>query len=234
MMIKKIICILFTLIANASLASEFQSLQNLEELAFSHVNNTLIKNKISKFTIKIRKLDTRLRLPTCPNKQLIASTSHHSSIERASTVAIKCSNTPNDWKIYVPFKIRILTDVIVAARTLPKGTLLTESDFKKASVDSKKLRSAYFTQASQVKGLITKSTIYSGRVITAKKLRLPQLISRGDPVTITAINSAIRVSMKGIAIENGRLGDRIRVKNLSSSQTIDAKIVAKQQVEIKI
>ena len=53
-------------------------------------------------------------------------------------------------------------------------------------------------------------------------------------MTITAINSAIRVSMKGIAIENGRLGDRIRVKNLSSSQTIDAKIVAKQQVEIKI
>jgi len=60
------------------------------------------------------------------------------------------------------------------------------------------------------------------------------LIHRGDPVTITAINSAIRVSIKGIAIENGKLGDRIRVKNLSSSQIIDAKIVAKQQVEIKI
>ena len=233
-MMKKIICILFTLLAQESLAIEFQSLQDLEELAYSHVNNTLIKNKISKFTIKMRKLDTRLRLPSCPNTQLIASTSHHGSIERASTVAIKCSNTQNDWKVYVPFKVKILTDVLIAARTLPKGTLLTESDFKIASVDSKKLRSAYFTNPSQVKGLITKSTIYSGRVISAKKLRLPQLIHRGDPVTITAINSAIRVSMKGIAIENGKLGDRIRVKNLSSSQIIDAKIVAKQQVEIKI
>jgi|TARA_B100001964_G_scaffold46824_1_gene52340 flagella basal body P-ring formation protein FlgA len=63
-------------------------------------------------------------------------------------------------------------------------------------------------------------------------LKIPEDISRGDRVTILAENKTIRITVPGIAGENGRKGKTIKVKNIDSKKIIYARVLDSATVKV--
>lgn len=230
----KLSTLLILFISTCSYGQKYHANNALQSLVFQFAKNQLEQQHYKDYSLKVGSLDSRMRLSVCPSDKLSLFIPHDQTIINTSTIGINCNHQPNDWKIYIPVKIKILTNVVVTKHSLARNHVISANDLQTIKMDIKKLRYGYFSQAKPIMGKVTKRTLRPGHVISPNHLQLQKLIRRGDAVTITAINQAIKVSMKGVAIENGRLGDVIRVKNLSSAKVIDAKIVSRQQVEIKI
>jgi flagella basal body P-ring formation protein FlgA len=56
---------------------------------------------------------------------------------------------------------------------------------------------------------------------------------RGDVVRMVAESDVLRVAAKGMAKENGAVGERIRVMNLRSRKIIYAQVMDEQTVQVE-
>jgi flagella basal body P-ring formation protein FlgA len=55
----------------------------------------------------------------------------------------------------------------------------------------------------------------AGAVVTAAALAAPEVVRRGELVTLTSGNGAIDVKSEGIALEPARLNQRLKVRSAS-------------------
>lgn len=108
---------------------------------------------------------------------------------------------------------------VIAARTLPAGTILSATDLATGDTPASAL-----TDPALAVGLQTRITIYEGRAIHATALRPPQLIERNQIVRLAFQRGALRIETEGRALSPGAAGDIIRVMNTGSRQTISAQV----------
>lgn len=123
--------------------------------------------------------------------------------------------------------VPLLAESFVAARTLPAGTLITESDLRSDADKDKGL-----SDPAQIIGLQTRITIYEGRVFQGSMLQQPVLVSRNQIVRLSFQRGPLRIITEGRALEDGAAGDLIRVMNLDSRATITARIAEDGTVHV--
>jgi flagella basal body P-ring formation protein FlgA len=71
-----------------------------------------------------------------------------------------------------------------------------------------------------------------GMVLRTSHLQLPVLVKRNEEVELIARGKNFIVKAKGVALENGRLGEVIRVRNKDSQKVVFAKVVGERLVEV--
>ncbi len=69
--------------------------------------------------------------------------------------------------------------------------------------------------AAQAVGLTMRRTQPAGAVITAAGLEAPEVVRRGELVTLTSGDGAISVKAEGVALEPARLHQRLKVRSAS-------------------
>ncbi|SEH61200.1 flagellar basal body P-ring formation chaperone FlgA [Paracoccus alkenifer] len=111
-----------------------------------------------------------------------------------------------------------LADGLVATRVLPAGTVLTAADIAPLPGTGSGLT------PDQAIGLQLRSAVYEGRPITAAHLAAPTLVSRNQIVTLSYDSAALRIETEARALGAGGAGDVIRVMNLASRATLNARI----------
>lgn len=134
--------------------------------------------------------------------------------------------------MFIPVKIEIFGQVVVATTSIPKNTLIQARHVSLSEQQVNVTRYASYDAVDLVTGMLTKRTIRQGSVITPSRLEAPQLISRGDQVIISANSDVIAIQMKGEALNSGALGEQISVKNLSSNRVIRAQVVERGKVSV--
>lgn len=107
---------------------------------------------------------------------------------------------------------------LVAARTLPAGSVLTTADL----ILSDKAQGV--SRPSDAVGQQTRVTIYEGRPILAAQLQAPRLVSRNQLVRLGFQRGPLRIEVEGRALGEGGAGDVIRVMNVVSRSTVTARI----------
>jgi flagella basal body P-ring formation protein FlgA len=122
--------------------------------------------------------------------------------------------------------------VVVTATELHRGALITQEDLKLEERDIARLNRGYLESMDQAVGKSVKQSIRRNQVLTPSKIVSPRAIKRNSRVTILASSDTIQVRMMGIALENGSVGERIRIRNQSSNREIDAKVVAPGVVQV--
>ncbi|MDR2137131.1 MAG: flagellar basal body P-ring formation chaperone FlgA, partial [Synergistaceae bacterium] len=101
---------------------------------------------------------------------------------------------------------------LVLARSVKKGEVLKESDFVVRQIRVSRA-GVYASRASEVAGRALKKNIAQGETIPLNSVADVPIINRGKIVTIVAQNAGLRVEARGEALEDGALGDSIRVRN---------------------
>ena len=177
-------------------------------------------------------LDARLALAAC-EAPLEAFMPPGSATYGNTTVGVRCAGA-KPWSVYVPVKIKISTAVVVAARPLTRGVKLGEADLTHAILDAGSLPPDYLTDPQQAIGQQLKRPLSIGMAVAAGMLDTPRMVRRDERVTILAEDGGLEVRMAGQALEDGALGQPIKVRNLLSKRIIGGIIAAPGLVKVQM
>lgn len=231
--VKKSILSILLFFASAGLFAEVtQSPELLTQKIEMYVLKQLASYKEGKIHVSADKIDSRLSLKACAEDQLVVFNPYSSPILETNTMGIKCQEPDNHWSLYVPIRIIILKTVFVANRTLKKGDRITGSDIYQTEMDVHKLRHGYFNDIDDIVGQVCKQNIAVNHPFNPTNIELPKVVKKGEKVSIVTGNNNLTISMEGIAIIDGALGETISVRNLSSKKIIEAQVSGEKRVTV--
>ncbi len=210
-------------------ASEIQSHASIIQAARQHILDRS-SDYSSPPEVTAGRLDNRLRLAAC-KQPLESFTPHGRSRMGKITVGIRC-NGPHPWSLFVPVTVKVMTHVVVARSSLPRNSILGESDITLELRDISRLHRGYLEEKKTVLGKKLRQRIRQHQVITPSQLDTPHAIKRNSRVTILANSKSLQIRMAGKALQNGSLGELIRVRNVSSKKELDARVIAPGIVEV--
>ncbi len=127
----------------------------------------------------------------------------------------------------------LLHDVVVAARDLRRGDIITAEDLKIAKVE---LRNAKpdGRGIEELIGLRAKRTILQDTAFTSLNVEPIPVIERGDNVTIVVYTGSLVVTAPGVAKGTGGIGETVSVENSLSKQIVQAEIIDKETVQVNM
>ncbi len=211
--------------AQAAVATE--TLESIETTVVQFIEHQYPDSE--DLTIRVGKLDPRLRLTQCRDA-LDSTWAPGSAVIGQATVAVRCSGA-RPWKLYVPVRVALLRSVVVTTRTMARGERIRLSDLVLEKRNLGQQRGIVIEDPRQVEGYILKNATSAGRVLLARMLSAPKLVQRGHRVTLTAASPGLNIRMKGIALEDGLMGDTIKVRNPVSKRVLHAIVIAPGKVQ---
>lgn len=208
---------LFSLTAQAQQESLRQQLFQFIEQQLQHQLDDSVRLRIN-----VKHGNRNLKLHECANPLRFNSKRPLGS--GAFSIETTC-DYPRRWSRYLHGDIELLRPVLVTVRPLAKGHQLLVEDLRLTWRDQGKLHNGFFDQLTEVVGFELKRSLTSDQPITPNALRPPLLIERGDTVNIQAGRGGVSVQVTGTALEDGRMGQQIRVRNNRSGREVRARVI---------
>jgi flagella basal body P-ring formation protein FlgA len=113
----------------------------------------------------------------------------------------------------------------VATRPLVKGALITANDVHLAKMNSTVVGKDAVENLGDIVGRSLTKNIGQGEMFKAAAVVVPPVVAAGSRIVIVFRQNRLEVTASGIALENGGLGQDIRVRNESSKKVVVAKVV---------
>jgi len=129
-------------------------------------------------------------------------------------------------------KLQAVADVVVANRNLRRGQIISSADVTVTRLDISKLRDPLF-ELDAVLGKRVARALRRGQVVQGKNLDIPPLVQKGALVKIVASRGALLLTATGIARQDGRMGEVIRVTNIASRKTIVGRVTGRDRIEVE-
>ncbi len=127
-------------------------------------------------------------------------------------------------------QIHLLAPVVTLARFLPRHHVVESGDLVVRRMDLSAAGEGVFARVADVRGKRLRRSLAAGAVLRAADLESVPLVRRGDVVEIVARLGNIEVRAPGLAREDGRAGDTVRVKNMASRRLILARVAGRGTV----
>lgn len=229
---KNILSVLLFFASTGLSAEPTQSPEILTHKIEHYVLNELASYHEGKVHVSADKIDSRLTLKACAEDKLVVFNPYQSPILETNTMGIKCQEQDNHWSLYVPIRVTILKTVYIARRALMKGEHISGHDMYQAEIDVHKLKNGYFEDIDELVGRVCKQNIAINSPFNPHNIELPKVVRKGEKVAIVTNNNNLTVSMDGIAINEGAMGETIKVKNLVSKRIIEAQVAGKKRVTV--
>ena len=120
-------------------------------------------------------------------------------------------------------RLEAIAEVVTAAASLRRGAILSADHLTMARKDISRLEAPRLSFEKAI-GLQAIRNIRPGQPLDAHNVAPPPVILKGEPVKIFASKGALQISTTGIATADGRPGDFIRVKNISSNKLVYCRV----------
>jgi flagella basal body P-ring formation protein FlgA len=123
--------------------------------------------------------------------------------------------------------------VPVASRPLSVGNVVNPTDLVMARLDMTRIPRDVAAQSEWVVGHTIKRGIGVGDLFRAPDLSLPFDVTAGSSVTLRFSGRGFKATASGSALEAGRVGGAIRVRNESSKRIVEGTVVEPGLVEVR-
>ena len=123
-------------------------------------------------------------------------------------------------------------DALVPTHDIVLGQVLKASDLAVERRPKAASTSTALIAVAQAEGLSAKHALRAGQVIRQADVAKPELVGRGETVTIMFQVPGIMVTVLGKASDSGALGDVISVVNVQSKHTIQATVIGPGRVSV--
>jgi flagellar basal body P-ring formation protein FlgA len=224
-----VFCLVLLRTAAADDAPVWQSLEDIRLAAIAHVRAELAPGR-ARHTVDAAPLDERLHLRACA-APLETFTPPGGRRGANGSVGVRCAG-PQPWKLYVSVRISSRDRVLVATHALARDAVLGAGDYSYVERDLEQIPQGYVTDATQLEGMRLRRPVAGGAVITPSMLAAVPLIARGQQVTLEAGGDSLHIRMAGEALGEAALGQRVRVRNLSSERVVEGVVRSAQVVEV--
>lgn len=218
---------LLTQTAKAQAAIE--DIEQLRQKVAQFISGEYQQTKATKIDVLVGKHDSRLRLARCEHA-LVFNLQDTSGSGGNVNVQVNCT-AGSRWTILVPAVATVFRPMAIAGRNLQKGDVVGRDDLNTEARDMSQYRQGFLLMADDIVGKEVRYPITKGDAIRTSALGPPLVIKRGDEVTIESAGGAIQVVTNGTALNDGRIGQQIRVKNNQSERIVNAKVIGSGKVQ---
>ena len=190
------------------------------------------RNKISgKLEVVLDNNSLQIHLPVeMPATVSIRSLTQDQRTGRFSALIFAPDPRPGATRMTITGEIHRLMDVPVLVRRAAPSDIITAGDIEWISIRSNRISSHVILDEAKLVGMSPKRPISENRPIRISEVRMPLLVKKGARVTVFYQTPLLQLTVTGKSLQNGAKGDTIRIRNLRSSQTIDAVVVSSGQV----
>ena len=134
--------------------------------------------------------------------------------------------------ITLPVRCRHMKEIYVAGRALNRGDRLSEAVLQKRSVDVLRQNARIITGDVNLEGYELIGSVSPGSPIRWNHINSIPSVRKGQVVDVYAAAKGLYISMKGLAMQDGGNGEYIKIRNLSSKQEFQAKVLNENSVKV--
>jgi len=201
-------------------AQEYQSIDAIQTAITQFIEVNIDTSQ--EYEINVNKLDSRLKLANCSVPLEVYS--HDKKIEAGIlSVGVRC-NGKQKWSLYHSAKLTQYINVLTLKRGLKRNTVISQDNVVLEKKSTAALHHGYFTNYQEINNQITTRNLRNGEILQPSHVTHPQLIKKGEQVTIHAFSPSFSIKMSGKALMSGSLGEKIQVKNNKSKKIIEGTI----------
>lgn len=115
--------------------------------------------------------------------------------------------------------------------SLARGTVIAAHHLRPVRVrDVDRMPDGVIEEATRILGRTLKANLGEGRVVQARHLEHDWFVTKGGRVVIEARVGAASIQTGGVALENGQLGQRVRVENARSGRAVSVTVTGRNFV----
>ena len=152
--------------------------------------------------------------------------------DRFTGVLLVPSGGESPKKISMSGMLEEVRDIPVLNRSILPGETITAADISWIQYPSNRLGNRAILSQQQLVGMTVRRAVRPEKPINSNEVMEPIIVAKGSSVTMVVRSGPILLTAAGRALENGSLGETIRILNAKSRLTVDAKVVSAGQVEI--
>lgn len=170
-----------------------------------------------------------------PSGNLICEVDVPKAVRYTGTTPVHVSVYVNDVfyrRAILYYRVKVYDTVLVAAHDLKPDATIGEADVKLAEVTVDDAATTYLHATSEIAGRVPARYLSAGKPITENVLQSALVIDVSAPVTLLTDYNGIQVTAEGIALQRGRVGDRIRVKNARSGKVLLGTVIDAHTVKV--
>jgi flagella basal body P-ring formation protein FlgA len=138
----------------------------------------------------------------------------------------------HERRIPIEADVTALPRVAVALRPIAKGELIERGDLELVALAPDSVGLDLPLPAEQVVGQEAVRVIQPGVPITMEMVQAPRLVRRGDQITIRSLAPGVAVTTSGKALQDGTLGEEIRIELDDTRQKLVARVSGAKSVEL--
>ena len=152
-------------------------------------------------------------------------------------------STPVNMLVYVDgklfrrtvcyYKVLVYEQVLLLTRDLGLEQPFTAADVRSEEREVEASSADYFHSPDEVIGKVPARVLKAGQVLRRNMVQMPVAVEVGAPVDILVDMNGIKVKAEGVALQKGRIGAYIRVKNARSGKFLRGKVIDGHTVQIE-
>ncbi|PKU26010.1 flagellar basal body P-ring formation chaperone FlgA [Telmatospirillum siberiense] len=144
------------------------------------------------------------------------------------------ANSPSATRLRVTGRVFQTIDIPVLNRQATRGDVITQRDLTWMKMREDVVRRDVAIDPTQIVGMTPRQTIRSGQMVSTADLQKPVAVARGALVTMVLKYGSMSLSTQGHAVEQGSVGDLIRVTNSHSNLTVEGRIEGPNVVSVSL
>jgi len=127
-------------------------------------------------------------------------------------------------------RVRAYANLLVAAERLDRHETISAAALRVEKREITNLADAYFTDPAEIAGKRATRVLAPGTILKASEVEMIPLVDRGAGVTVSVVLNTVTVTSKAKALEDGDLGELIKVQDITTGKRLVGTVVGKGQV----
>lgn len=201
-----------------------------DHAALKDTVSTFIKQQTAdldgKVAFSVEAIDPRLVLESCSKMEAFLPAG--SQLIGRVSVGVRCLDAKG-WRVFVPVQIKITRNLIISARPLSSGQMLSAEDIARQSTET--MQDVGLTDEKRVLGKVLRYSISAGSIIRPEMLRASYTVKQGQSVQIVVRGGGFTLSNTGVALNNAGAGENVQVR-LESGRVISGTATEAGSVQI--
>ena len=142
------------------------------------------------------------------------------------------ANHPSSTSLVVTGRVYKVIEVPVLNRRVPKGETITTDDIDWIRLPASQVRRNIIVDENRLIGKTPRRGLRAGQPIRNGDVRAPVVVAKGSLVTMILKTRNMILTSKGRAIENGAIGDTVKIMNTRSKTVVEAVVAGANRVTV--
>ena len=130
-------------------------------------------------------------------------------------------------------RVIAMADVPVMTRAVGTGEVIQAGDVSIQRLRADQAGRSYVVDPDRIIGKTARRTLLAGQPVRPGDLNATMMVQKNAPITVNVVSGSMALAMQGKALDDGALGDMVRVLNIRSNKVLSGIVSAPSTVTVQ-